>query len=72
MLNYLMAMYPSDWPISGQNPVLSELRKQTQHDGSPELWSKQDYTMTFLEPKSLKNSVTGAIQVGGIYRAQGT
>lgn len=72
MLNYLMAMYPNDWPISGQNPVLSELRKQTEHDGNPERWSKQDYTMTFLEKKSLKNSITGAIQAGGIYRAQGT
>ena len=72
MLNYLMAMYPNDWPISGQNPVLSELKKQTEHDGNPERWSKQDYTMTFLELKSLKNSITGEIKDGGIYRAQGT
>ena len=70
MLNYLMAMYPDDWPISGQNPVLAVLRRQTEHDGDPELWSKQDYTMTFVEPKSLKNTKTGQTQAGGIYKAQ--
>lgn len=69
MLDYLKKLHPNDWPISGEDTDIVQLRKQTDHDGNPELWSKQDYIMSFKENKTLKNSKTGEFRDGGIYEA---
>src|SRR5215813_7480234 len=59
MLDYLIAEFPEEWPISGEDQDLKTLRDQASHDGCPKRVSKQLCEMARLEPKTLKNVVTG-------------
>jgi hypothetical protein len=70
MLDYLIAEFPEEWPISGEDQDLNTLRDQASHDGNPKRVSKQLCEMTRLEPKALKNVRTGRSDAGGIYEAR--
>ncbi len=71
MLDYLMAQFPEEWPLSGEDQDLDRLRGQTTHDGNAKRVSRQLYTMSDrLEQKTLKNVRTGRIDAGGIYEAR--
>lgn len=72
MLDYLIAQFPNDWPVSGKNDDIEVLRQQATHDGNPQLIGKNQYSMRKIEPKNLRNVRTGRLDAGSIYAATRT
>lgn len=72
MLDDFLNAHPDDWPISKANRSLTEIRKETQHDGNPALRPRTAFNMRRLEDKSLRNTSTGVVSTGAIYEATAT
>lgn len=68
MLDDLLAQNPQHWPVSAQSNDKNVLRQLTQHDGIPELQSREAFEMEpTQERKSLINAQTGKRDEGAIY-----
>jgi hypothetical protein len=70
MLDYLLEVYQHHWPISARSSNLDAIQQQRRHDGNPEVMSRGDFRMVYLENKSLINSVDTRVDKGGIYHVR--
>src|SRR5262245_27895170 len=68
MLDKLLEVHGTQFPVTARSTRLATLRRQTQHNGRFTLLARSGVRAELLENKALLNARSGDLDTGGIYQ----